>query len=93
MSVYKDKKTGTWKVCYRYTDWQGKVHQSTKRGFSTKKSALEWERDFCNKNEGNLNMTFADFVEIYLVERTSFKGKYILYQRTDYKNKNITVFR
>lgn len=69
MSVYKDKKTGTWKVCYRYTDWQGKVHQSTKRGFSTKKSALEWERDFCNKNEGNLNMTFADFVEIYLVER------------------------
>lgn len=24
MSVYKDEKTNTWKVYYRYTDWQGK---------------------------------------------------------------------
>lgn len=37
MSVYKDEKTNTWKAYYRYTDWQGKVHQTTKRGFSTKK--------------------------------------------------------
>ncbi len=39
MSVYKDEKTNTWKVYYRYTDWQGKVHQTTKRGFSTKRSS------------------------------------------------------
>ena len=40
MSVYKDTKTNTWKVYYRFTDWQGKTHQSTKRGFSTKREAL-----------------------------------------------------
>ena len=27
MSVYKDTKSNTWKVYYRFTDWQGKVHQ------------------------------------------------------------------
>ena len=27
MSVYKDTKNNTWKVYYRFTDWQGKVHQ------------------------------------------------------------------
>ena len=43
MSVYKDTKNNTWKVYYRFTDWQGKVHQSTKRGFPTKREALAWE--------------------------------------------------
>lgn len=45
MSVYKDTKNNSWKVYYRFTDWQGKVHQSTKRGFSTKREALAWERE------------------------------------------------
>ena len=51
MSVYKDTKTNTWKVYYRFTDWQGKTHQSTKRGFSTKREALAWEREQLHKVE------------------------------------------
>ena len=57
MSVYKDEKTNTWKVYYRYTDWQGKVHQSTKRGFSTKREALAWEREQKIKVEADLDKT------------------------------------
>lgn len=68
MSVYKDEKTNTWKVYYRYTDWQGKVHQSTKRGFSTKREALAWEREQKIKVEADLDMTFESFVDIYTVD-------------------------
>ena len=33
MSVYKDKKQGTWYVSFRYVDWTGKKKQKLKRGF------------------------------------------------------------
>lgn len=68
MAVYKDEKTNTWKVYYRFTDWQGKVHQSTKRGFPTKREALAWEREQQNKVEANLNMTFESFIDTYTAD-------------------------
>ena len=37
MSVYKDEKSNTWRVIYRYTDWTGKRKQTQKRGFKTKR--------------------------------------------------------
>lgn len=68
MSVYKDEKTNTWKAYYRYTDWQGKVHPTTKRGFSTKSEALAWEREQKIKVEADLDMSFESFVDIYTVD-------------------------
>lgn len=68
MPAYKDEKNGIWKVYYRFTDWQGKVHQSTKRGFQTKREALAWEREQLNKVEADLNMTFESFVETYTAD-------------------------
>ena len=65
MSVYKDTKNNTWKVYYRFTDWQGKVHQSTKRGFPTKREALAWEREQLHKVEADLDMTFESFIDTY----------------------------
>ncbi len=47
MSVYKDKKRGTWIVSVYFRDYENAVHRKTKRGFSTKHDALEWERDVC----------------------------------------------
>ncbi len=44
MGAKKDSKTGKWEIQYRYTDWQGIVHKSTKRGFMTKREAEEWLR-------------------------------------------------
>lgn len=68
MAVYKDEKTNTWMVYYRVTDWKGDRKQSTKRGFQTKRDALAWEREFLNKTQADLNMTFASFVDTYTVD-------------------------
>ena len=54
MAVYKDK-NGTWYVSARYD----------KRGFKTKKDAMEWERDFLLEKAGSLDMSFEAFVELY----------------------------
>lgn len=51
MAVYKEEKTGTWRVIYRYTDWTGEKKQTQKRGFQTKREAQAWEREQLNKRE------------------------------------------
>ena len=65
MSVYKDEKQKTWYVSVRYTDWRGEKTRKVKRGFKTKREALEWEQSFLNENSGNLEMTFGEFVDVY----------------------------
>jgi len=65
MPPIKDKTTGKWKAYFRYTDWKGERQQKLKRGFSTKREALEWEREFLQQQAADLDMTFAAFVEIY----------------------------
>ncbi len=65
MPAYKDKKKGTWYVSFYFTDWQGNKSRKLKRGFSTKKEALCWERDFLQKTTADLNMSFSNFVELY----------------------------
>ncbi len=66
MSVTKDSKTNRWMSQVRVKDWTGKVIHKKKRGFQTKKEALQWERDFVNQSTGSLGMTFANFIELYL---------------------------
>ena len=58
MSVTKDSNTGRWISQIRVTDWTGKVIRKKKRGFSTKKEALQWERDFISQSTGSIGMTF-----------------------------------
>lgn len=68
MAVYKEEKTNTWRVIYRYTDWTGERKQSQRRGFKTKREALAWEREQLNKSTADLDMTFASFVEQYTAD-------------------------
>ncbi len=65
MAVYKEEKTNTWRVLYRYTDWNGERKQTQKRGFKTKREAQAWEREQLNKMGSDLDMTFTSFVEHY----------------------------
>lgn len=65
MAVYKEEKTNTWRVIYRYTDWTGERKQSQKRGFRTKREAQAWEREQLNKISADLERTFKSFVEHY----------------------------
>ncbi|MBO4982229.1 MAG: site-specific integrase [Lachnospiraceae bacterium] len=66
MPAYKDEKTGKWFAKFYYTNWQGIKKQKWKRGFTTKKEALGFERDFLEKQSANPDMTFQNLYEIYM---------------------------
>lgn len=65
MAAYKDKERNTWYVAFYYRDWQGNNKKKKKRGFKTKREALEWEQSFRQKQAASLDMLFKDFVEVY----------------------------
>lgn len=69
MPAYKDAKRGTWYVKFQYTDWQSNHKTCYKRGFPTKREALQWERDFLLQQSGSTDMSFADYVEVYKKDR------------------------
>lgn len=69
MSASKDKKRGTWTDYIRYKDWEGKPQIHTKRGFATKRDALNYEREFLLSKARDVNMAFVKFVEIYLEDK------------------------
>lgn len=65
MPAYKDEKTGTWFVKFYAKDWTGENRQVKKRGFATKREALEYESSYKVRQECNLDMTFEDFFKLY----------------------------
>ena len=69
MSVFKDTERNTWYAKFSYRNWKGEKKWVTKRGFATKREATQYERDFLMKQDGNLDMTFAEFVEVYQRDR------------------------
>ena len=69
MSVYKDGKQGTWYASFRYTDWMGQRKQKMKRGFRTKKEAVKFEMEFIASVSGDMDMTFASFIEVYFQDK------------------------
>ena len=68
MSVYRDGKTGTWRVIYRYTDYTGERKQTQKRGFQTRREAVAWEHEQIIKTTASLDMTFGSFYERYAAD-------------------------
>lgn len=65
MPVYKDGKK--WRVVYTYSQC-GEIKQSQKRGFKTKKEASLWESEYRLKGSKSINMTFASFYDLYMVD-------------------------
>lgn len=66
MPCYKDKERNTWYVsCYYSKNGKRVIHK--KRGFSTKREALEHERKFLEQHHSDVeDMTLNAFWEIYL---------------------------
>ncbi len=71
MPAYKDPTTGTWFVKFYSKDWKGENRQVKKRGFRTKKEALDFERNFKMKEECNLDMIFGEFFKLYTEDMQS----------------------
>ena len=65
MPAYKDKKNNTWYAKFNYKNWKGETKFTTKRGFSTKREALNYEKEFKLRIAGNLDMSFEEFVKVY----------------------------
>lgn len=66
MPSYKDESTGKWFCKFYYEDYTGKRIQKKKRGFDTKREALEWEREFLLKQQGSPDMSFQSLTDLYL---------------------------
>lgn len=66
MGAYRDEnKNGTWYCKFSYVNWKGQKLNKKKRGFSTKKEALAWEKEFLNGQAGSVELTFGEFFELY----------------------------
>lgn len=69
MPAYKEKNNKSWCAKFRYKDYDGSVKSITKRGFATKREALQWEIDFKAKQADSLNMSFGSFLDVYKEDR------------------------
>lgn len=65
MPATKDK-NGTWMSRFYYVDYQGNKMRAFKRGFKTKRKALEYEREFLSKYKFEVTMTFKSLYELYM---------------------------
>ncbi len=71
MATYKDNERNTWYCQFYYTDWTGARKKKKKRGFSTKKEAQQWERNFLEKQQSSPEMAFSNLVELYFEDMDS----------------------
>lgn len=85
MPAYKDKERNTWYCSFYYTNWKGEKKLKKKRGFTTKKEATSWERNFLETQQSDVNMSFENFWNVYLKdmevrlrENTIITKKYIV---------------
>lgn len=69
MSAHKDEESGKWECNFYYTDWTGKQLRKHKRGFNTKKEALNYETEFKRVAKANMDMKMSSFVKIYLEDK------------------------
>ena len=50
---FRSPQSNTWTVKFKHRNWSGKIKWVTKRGFATKREALQYERDFPARKSGD----------------------------------------
>lgn len=93
MPVYKDEKRNTWYCKCNYRDWLGESKSKMKRGFATKKEALEWEREFLQRQSASMDMKLSSFVDVYFDDKAPrLKERSIMTKRTLIETKILPYF-
>lgn len=69
MPAYLDPKTKKWRAKFKVRNWEGEDKWISKRGFRTKKEALEWEAAFLREKKEAPDITFGEFWNVYLRDR------------------------
>ena len=67
--IYYDETTKTYYVSRRYKDWKGENKRLFKRGFKTVREAKQFMNSFMARLDGNQDMVFNDYIEIYYSDR------------------------
>lgn len=65
MPAYKNNKTGKWETLFYYTDYKNERRKKHRRGFNTKREALEFEREFLAQSQFSIEMTFKSLYSLY----------------------------
>lgn len=93
LPVYKDEKRNTWYCKCNYRDWLGESKSKMKRGFVTKKEALEWEREFLQRQSASMDMKLSSFVDVYFDDKAPrLKERSIMTKRTLIETKILPYF-
>lgn len=94
MAAYKDEERGTWYVSFHYNDWTGKNKRKLKRGFRTRKEALEYEKKFLLQQATNLDMRFEDFYKLYEEDlKPKLKLKHVAYKGCHFSEEADSIFQ
>ena len=67
--AYREKDTKKWTAQWFETNVMGEKKKRRKRGFETKRAALEFERSKKLSNERSMDMKLSDFIEIYFSDK------------------------
>ena len=92
MPAYKDDKTGKWETLFYYTDYKNEKRKKHKRGFNTKKEALEFEREFLAQSQFSIEMTFKSLYSLYQDDMESRIKKTTMEIKEYIVNKKILPF-
>ena len=92
MSAYKDKTQGTWYGSFRYIDWTGKKTQKLKRGFKTKKEALNYEKEFIRKTAADMKMEMNSFIQVYFEDKKNELKENSIRNKQHMMNKHIVPY-
>ena len=71
--AYKEKDTKKWTAQWFETNARGEKKKRRKRGFETKREALEYERQKKLNNSRSMDMKLSEFMEVYFEDK-----KYVL---------------
>lgn len=83
--AYKEKDTKKWTAQWFETTAKGEKKKRRKRGFDTKRDALDYERQKKLNTKKSMDMKLSEFMEVYfedkqndLKERTIKNKKYMM---------------
>ena len=85
--AYKEKDTKKWSAQWFKTTAKGEKNKRRKRGFETKREALEYERQKKLNSSRSMDMKLSEFMDVYfedkqneLKERTMKNKRYMMEQ-------------
>ena len=83
MPAYYDKTTKKWYCKFYYMDFTNAKRQKLKRGFTSKREALDYERTFLVKYQADPTISFDDLVLAYL-DHAKQRVKEYTYTKKEY---------